>query len=300
MSLATATPNLDTGARLRQIVADYASLTKPGIVSLLVATALATMIAAAHGRPRLLAAIAVAVGGALAAGGAHAINCFVDRDIDALMSRTRHRPIPDGRIPGWHAVVMGIAFNVLAFAVLWAWANLLAASLAIVATLIYVFVYTIWLKRSTPQNIVIGGAAGAIPPLVGWAAVTGNLDVTALSLFAVIFLWTPPHFWALAQILARDYERAGVPMMPVVASSTSTKRQSVLYAFLTLAVSLVPFFTHAVGPIYFAGAGVLGLGLVTVSVLDLRGRRWTRPLFAYSIAYLAALFTILAVAGLLG
>ncbi len=300
MSLATATPNSDTGTRLRQIAADYASLTKPGIVSLLVATALATMIAAAHGRPHLLAAIAVAVGGGLAAGGAHAINCFIDRDIDAVMSRTRHRPIPDGRIPGWHALVMGITFNVLAFAVLWAWANLLAASLAILATLIYVFVYTIWLKRSTPQNIVIGGAAGAIPPLVGWAAVTGNLDVTALSLFAVIFLWTPPHFWALAQILARDYERAGVPMMPVVASSTSTKRQSVLYAILTLAVSLVPYFTHAVGPIYFAGAGVLGLGLVAVSVLDLRGRRWTRPLFAYSIAYLAALFTILAVAGLLG
>lgn len=300
MSLATAAPTSGTGAHLRQVAADYLSLTKPGIVSLLVATALATMVAAAHGRPRLLATIAVAVGGSFAAGGAHAINCYIDRDIDALMSRTRRRPIPDGRIPGWHALVMGGAFNVVAFFLLWAWANLLAASLAILATLIYVFIYTIWLKRSTPQNIVIGGAAGAIPPLVGWAAVTGNLDLTALSLFAVIFLWTPPHFWALAQIITRDYERAGVPMMPVVASRSSTKRQSVLYAVLTLAVSLVPFFTHAVGPIYLVGAGILGGGLVAVSVLDLRGRRWTRPLFAYSIAYLAALFTVLAVAGLLG
>ena len=300
MSLATAAPATVTRGNLRQVAADYLSLTKPGIVGLLVATALATMVAAAHGRPHLLAAIAVAVGGSLAAGGAHAINCHIDRDIDALMSRTRRRPIPDGRIPGWHALVMGVAFNIVAFGLLWAWANLLAAALAILATLIYVFVYTLWLKRSTPQNIVIGGAAGAIPPLVGWAAVTGGLDLTALSLFAVIFLWTPPHFWALAQIISRDYQRAGVPMMPVVASRSSTKRQSVLYAVLTLAVSLVPFFTHSVGVIYLAGAAVLGLGLVGVSVLDLRGKRWTRPLFAYSIAYLAALFTVLAVAGLLG
>jgi len=300
MSVVTAPRAAGTRAHVRQVAADYVSLTKPGIVSLLVATALATMVAAAHGRPHLLAALAVAVGGSLAAGGAHAINCYLDRDLDALMSRTRRRPIPDGRIPGWHALVMGVAFNVIAFALLWAWANLVAASLAILATLIYVFVYTIWLKRSTPQNIVIGGAAGAIPPLVGWAAVTGSLDVTALSLFAVIFLWTPPHFWALAQIIARDYERAGVPMMPVVASRDSTKRQSVVYALLTVAVSLVPFFTHAAGPIYLAGASSLGLGLVVLSVLDLRGRRWTRRLFAYSIAYLAALFTILAIAGLLG
>ena len=283
---------------LRQVAADYLSLTKPTIVGLLVATALAAMVAAAHGRPHLLAMLAVIIGGSLAAGGAHSINCWYDRDIDFKMARTRRRPIPDGRIPGWHALVMGIAMNVVAFVVLWAWANLLAAGLALLATLIYVFVYTIWLKRSTPQNIVIGGAAGAIPPLVGWAAVTGGLDLTAFSLFLVIFLWTPPHFWALAQLIARDYRQAGVPMMPVVSSARSTKRQSVAYAVATAVVSLVPYFTGDAGLIYLVGAVVLGVGLVGVSVLDLQGRRWTVPLFAYSIAYLAALFTILAIAGL--
>jgi protoheme IX farnesyltransferase len=287
-----------TTTSLRHVAADYLSLTKPTIVGLLVATALAAMVAAAHGRPHLLAMLAVIVGGSLAAGGAHAINCWYDRDIDLKMSRTRRRPIPDGRIPGWHALVLGIAMNAAAFAALWAWANLLAAGLALLATLIYVFVYTIWLKRSTPQNIVIGGAAGAIPPLVGWAAVTGGLDLTAVSLFLVIFLWTPPHFWALAQVIARDYRQAGVPMMPVVTSAQSTKRQSVGYAVATVAVSLVPYFTGDAGPLYLVGAVLLGVGLVGVSVLDLRGRRWTVPLFAYSIAYLAALFTILAVAGL--
>jgi len=283
---------------LRRLAADYLSLTKPSIVGLLVATALAAMVAAAHGRPHLLAMVAVILGGSLAAGGAHAINCWYDRDIDLKMARTRRRPIPDGRIPAWHALVMGILFNLIAFALLWAWANLLAAALAALATLIYVFVYTIWLKRSTPQNIVIGGAAGAIPPLVGWAAVTGSLDLTALSLFGVIFLWTPPHFWALAQLLARDYRQAGVPMMPVVASTASTKRQSVAYAVATVAVSLVPYFTGDAGWVYLAGALLLGVGLVGVSILDLRGRRWTAPLFAYSIAYLAALFTVLALATL--
>ncbi len=283
---------------LRRLAADYLSLTKPSIVGLLVATALAAMVAAAHGRPHLLAMVAVILGGSLAAGGAHAINCWYDRDIDLKMVRTRRRPIPDGRIPAWHALVLGIVFNLIAFAVLWAWANLLAAALAALATLIYVFVYTIWLKRSTPQNIVIGGAAGAIPPLVGWAAVTGSLDLTALSLFGVIFLWTPPHFWALAQLLARDYRQAGVPMMPVVASTDSTKRQSVAYAVATVAVSLVPYFTGNAGWVYLAGALLLGLGLVGVSILDLRGRRWTALLFAYSIAYLAALFTVLALATL--
>jgi heme o synthase len=287
-----------TTVSLGKVAADYLSLTKPTIVGLLVATALAAMVAAAHGRPHLLAMVGVIVGGSLAAGGAHAINCWYDRDIDLKMSRTRRRPIPDGRIPGWHALVMGSAMNAVAFAVLWAWANLLAAGLALLATLIYVFVYTIWLKRSTPQNIVIGGAAGAIPPLVGWAAVTGGLDLTAVSLFLVIFLWTPPHFWALAQLIARDYRQAGVPMMPVVNSMQSTKRQSVGYAVATAAISVVPYFTGDAGLIYLVGAVVLGVGLVGVSVLDLHGRRWTVPLFAYSIAYLAALFTILAVAGL--
>ena len=276
-------------------VRDYISLLKLRIVALLDATALAVMIPAAHGHPRLESVFAVLVGGTLAAGGAHAINCWFDRDIDAEMSRTRRRPIPDGRIPPWHGLAIGIALNVIAFAALWAWANVLAASLALAGTLIYVFVYTIWLKRSTPQNIVIGGAAGAIPPLVGWAAATGGLDLTALALFAVIFFWTPPHFWALAQMIKADYEQAHIPMLPVVAGERSAKRQTVVYAVLTLAVSVVPFFTGSAGGIYLAGAAVLGVGLVTITLLDLSGRRWTRRLFTYSIVYVALLFGLFAV-----
>jgi heme o synthase len=277
------------------VARDYVSLLKLRIVALLDATAVGVMIPAAHGHPRFAAVLAVLAGGTLAAGGAHAINCWFDRDIDAAMTRTERRPIPGGRIPPWHALALGIALNVLAFAVLWTWTNLLAASLALAGTLIYVFVYTIWLKRATPHNIVIGGAAGAIPPLVGWAAVTGTLDLTALALFAVIFFWTPPHFWALAQLIKADYERAHIPMLPVVAGERSAKRQSVVYAVLTAVVSVIPFFTGAAGAIYLAGAIVLGGGLVAISVLDLTGRRWTRRLFTYSLAYMALLFGLFAI-----
>jgi protoheme IX farnesyltransferase len=239
--------------------------------------------------------MAVLVGGTLAAGGAHAINCWFDRDIDAAMTRTRRRPLPDGRIPPWHAVALGVVLNVVAFAALWAGANLLAALLALTGTLIYVFVYTVWLKRWTPQNIVIGGAAGAIPPLVGWAAATGRLDLTALSFFGVIFFWTPPHFWALAQMIKSDYARAGVPMLPVVAGVQSTKQLSVGYAVVTALVSVIPFFTHSAGAVYLAGAMVLGIGLVGITLLDLEGRRWTRRVFTYSLVYVAALFTLFAI-----
>jgi heme o synthase len=277
------------------VARDYLSLLKLRIVALLDATAIGVMIPAAHGHPRLASVVAVLVGGTFAAGGAHAINCWFDRDIDAEMSRTRRRPLPDGRIPPWHALAIGIALVALAFTVLWAWANLLAAALALAGALIYVFVYTIWLKRATPQNIVIGGAAGAMPPLVGWAAATGSVDVTALALFGVIFFWTPPHFWALAQLIKSDYARAHVPMLPVVAGERSAKRQSVVYAVLTLVVSVVPFFTGSAGAIYLAGAVVLGLGLVAISILDLNGRRWTRRLFTYSLAYMALLFGLFAV-----
>jgi protoheme IX farnesyltransferase len=211
------------------------------------------------------------------------------------MTRTRRRPLPAGRIPPWHALAVGVGLNAVAFAVLWAGANLLSAVLALTGALIYVFVYTIWLKRSTPQNIVIGGAAGAIPPLVGWAGATGRLDLTALALFGVVFFWTPPHFWALAQMIKNDYARANVPMLPVVSGEQSTKRQSVVYAVLTLGVSLVPFFTGSAGAVYLAGAFVLGAGLVGISVLDLDGRRWTRRLWTYSMVYLALLFGLFAV-----
>jgi len=279
-----------------QLARDYVSLLKLRIVVLLDATAVAVMIPAAHGHPSLLAVMAVLVGGTLASGGAHAINCWFDRDIDAEMSRTRRRPIPGGRIPASHALVMGIALNVLAFAVLWAWANLLAASLALAGALIYVFVYTVWLKRSTPHNIVIGGAAGAIPPLVGWAAATGSLDATAFAFFGVIFFWTPPHFWSLAQVIKSDYARARIPMLPVVSGERSAKRQSAVYALATAIVSVVPFFTGSAGTVYLAGAAVLGCGLFGITLLDLTsGRRWTRRVFAYSIVYVAALFGLFAV-----
>jgi protoheme IX farnesyltransferase len=277
------------------VIRDYLSLLKLRIVVLLVGTAVGPMIPAARGLPTAGAVLAVVLGGTLAAGGAHAINCWLDRDIDAVMKRTRRRPIPDGRIPAWHALALGIALNALAFVVLATLTNVLAAALALTGTLIYVFVYTLWLKRWTTQNIVIGGAAGAMPPLVGWAAVTGSLDVTAFSLFLVIFLWTPTHFWALAQMIRRDYERANIPMMPVVAGDGPTKRQSLAYAIATAAVSLVPFFTHAEGRVYLVGASVLGAGLVALAALDLRGPGWTRRLYGYSSLYLAGLFVLLAV-----
>jgi heme o synthase len=287
-----------TAAAPRSIMAaarDYVSLLKLRIVLLLDATAVGVMIPAAQGHPRLVAVLAVVVGGTLAAGGAHAINCWFDRDIDAEMTRTRRRPLPAGRMTPWHALAIGIGMNILAFAVLWAGANLLAAALALAGTLIYVFVYTIWLKRNTPQNIVIGGAAGAVPPLVGWAAATGHLDLTALALFGVIFFWTPPHFWALAQMIKSDYARANIPMLPVVGGDRSAKRQSIVYAVLTAGVSVIPFFTGKAGAIYLAGAVVLGLGLVAITVLDLEGRRWTRRVFTYSITYMALLFVLFAV-----
>jgi protoheme IX farnesyltransferase len=279
----------------RHVARDYLSLLKLRIVALLDATAVGVMIPAAHGHPRLAPVLAVLIGGTLAAGGAHAINCWFDRDIDAEMSRTRRRPLPDGRIPAWQALAIGIVLNVLAFAVLWSGANLLAAALALLGTLIYVFVYTVWLKRSTPQNIVIGGAAGAVPPLVGWAAATGHLDVTAFALFGVVLFWTPPHFWALAQVIKADYARAHIPMLPVVSGERSAKRQSVVYGVLTAVVSVIPFVTGSAGAVYMAGAVVLGVGLVGMTVLALSGRRWTRRLFAYSIVYLALLFGLFAI-----
>jgi protoheme IX farnesyltransferase len=284
-----------TSRGAREVLRDYLSLLKLRIVLLLVGTAVLPMVPAARGLPRLAAVLAVVVGGVLAAGGAHSINCWLDRDLDARMKRTRQRPVPDGRIPAWHALALGIALNAVAFCVLLTLANPQAALLAMAGTLIYVFVYTLWLKRWTTQNIVIGGAAGAVPPLVGWAAVTGRVDATALSLFLVVFFWTPPHFWALAQLIRRDYERASVPMMPVVAGGPRTKRQSLVYAVVTLAVSLVPFFTHAEGAVYLAGASLLGLGLVGLAALDLAARGWTRRLYGYSSLYLALLFVLLAV-----
>ena len=205
---------------------DYVALTKPKIILLLVLTATGAMFLAAEGSPPLSTVLLVLFGGGLAAGGANALNQYWDRDIDERMVRTSTRPLPDQRIDPRHALYFGAALNVIAFMVLSSWVNLLAASLTLAATIFYVAVYTNWLKRSTTQNIVIGGAAGAIPPLVGWAAITGDLSLAALYMFAIVFFWTPPHFWALAVLLRNDYARAGVPMLPVVMGSKRRRGRS--------------------------------------------------------------------------
>ena len=279
----------------RDVVLDYVSLAKPRIIVLLLITALGGMMIASRGWPSTGLVILTLLGGALAAAGAGAINCWIDRDIDGEMYRTRRRPIPDGRIAPGHALAFGIALGVAAFVLLAFWVNVLAATLAVSGLLFYVFVYTLWLKRSTAQNIVIGGAAGAVPPLVGWAAVTHSLDLTALYLFAIIFLWTPPHFWALALRIQRDYARVGVPMLPVVRGEHEAKRQILLYTVLLVAVTLMLFVTGALGALYLAGAAVLGGAFILFAVLNLRDRRrrWSRPLFDYSIAYLALLFGVM-------
>jgi protoheme IX farnesyltransferase len=279
----------------RDVALDYLSLAKPRIIVLLLVTALGGMMIASRGWPSTGLVILTLVGGALSAAGAGAINCWIDRDIDGDMYRTRRRPIPDGRIAPAHALTFGITLGVLAFVLLAFWVNVLAATLSVSGLLFYVFVYTLWLKRSTAQNIVIGGAAGAVPPLVGWAAVTHSLDLTAVYLFAIIFLWTPPHFWSLALRIQRDYARVGVPMLPVVRGEQEAKRQILLYTLLLVAVTLMLFVSGAVGGLYLAGASLLGAAFIAFAILNLRDRRrrWSRPLFDYSIAYLALLFAVM-------
>src|SRR3989441_6092867 len=241
----------------REVVLDYVSLAKPRIIPLLLITALGGMMMAERGWPSTGLVALTLLGGALAAAGAGAINCWIDRDLDGAMLRTRRRPLPDGRIAPSHALIFGIGLGVAAFLLLAFWVNVLAATLAISGLLFYVFVYTLWLKRVTVQNIVIGGAAGAIPPVVGWAAVTHRVDLTAIYLFAVIFLWTPPHFWALALRLRGDYARAKVPMLPVVRGEAVARRQIVAYTLVLVAETLAIVLTGALGLFYLAGAAVL-------------------------------------------
>ena len=281
------------------VLADYLSLTKPRILLLLLITELGTMIAAARGWPGTSLTLVALAGGAFSAGGAAAVNCWFDRDIDAVMARTCTRPIPSGRIAPANALIFGIGLSALGFAVLALLTNLLAALLALAGGLFYVFVYTMWLKRSTRQNIVIGGAAGAFPPLVGWAVVTGAIAPPALALFAVIFFWTPPHFWSLALLLRRQYQAVGVPMLPVVATDADTRRSIVGYSVMLLAVSLVPAIWF--GPVYALGATVLGGGFLWMAWrgLTAEGLRWASRLFHFSLAYLAALFALAAVGALL-
>ena len=285
-------PNLAQQASLLGVINDYITLTKPPIVMLLLVTAAGGMFLASQGVPSLSIMGLVWVGGALGAGGANALNHYLDRDIDQLMLRTRQRPVAGHRISPNKALIFGMLLNLLAFLVLATWVNLLSAALTLAATLFYVFVYTSWLKRTTPQNIVIGGAAGSIPPLVGWAAVTGGLDLPALYLFAIIFLWTPPHFWALSLLIQRDYERASIPMLPVVAGLDYTILNIFLYSLLVVALSLMFALTTAVGWVYLGSALLLGGGFIGLAWQLKRWRtsRQARHLYLYSLLYLALLF----------
>jgi protoheme IX farnesyltransferase len=276
----------------RQTLGAYVALTKPRIIELLLVTTLPAMAVAAQGMPDLWITIATLVGGSLAAGGANAINCFLDRDIDAVMRRTRRRPIPAGQIAPEKALAFGIALSVIAFLFLWAAVNLLTAGLAMSAILFYVFVYTLWLKRSTVENIVIGGAAGSVPPLCGWAAVTNSLDAAPLIMFAVIFLWTPPHFWALAIGYTSDYAQAGVPMLPVTRGAVEARRRSLVYAIATVAASLALYATGDVGGFYLMAAAALGGAFVWLSwrQLEIATTKAALTLFRYSLTYLALIF----------
>ncbi len=255
------------------------------------------MILAAHGLPSLGLILAVVVGGAMAAGGANTINCWLERDRDQLMRRTHDRPLPQGEIVPSHALAFGVVLNVLAFALLAATANLLAAALTLSATLFYVFVYTIWLKPRTVQNIVIGGAAGAVPALVGWAAVTGSLATPAWLLFAVVFFWTPAHFWALAMKYRDDYAAAGIPMLPVVRGFAVTARQIAGYAMLTVSVTFALTLTGATGLPYGIAVLVLGAAFVTQAFGLVRDPSPKRAIkfFAFSNVYLMLVFVAVAV-----
>jgi heme o synthase len=276
----------------------YVQLTKPRVMSLLLATTATAMVIAARGMPPLGLFLATLLGGALMSGGAGAINHYVDRDIDPLMGRTAWRPIPSGVISPRRALWFGIALAVLASVILVAFVNVLACLLSLVGLLGYVFIYTLWLKRSTPSNIVIGGAAGAIPPLVGWAAVTNEVSsLTAWYLFAIIFFWTPPHFWALSLLIREHYARAGVPMLPVVRGDEETRRQIVLYSVLLVVLTLVLSPFGMMGTVYFGAALVLGGAFLLLAVRLWRQatRQAARRLYLYSLLYLFALFAAMAV-----
>ncbi|MDP9176622.1 MAG: heme o synthase [Gemmatimonadota bacterium] len=277
------------------LVRDMVMLTKPRIISLLLVTTVAPMYVA--GTPTFGLVLVVMVGGYLMAGGANAVNMYLDRDIDDRMARTRLRPIPSGRMSGRSVLAFGIALATAAtflFAVL---TNVLTATLALGGFYFYVYVYTRWLKRTTPHNIVIGGAAGAFPPLVGWAAMTGRLDLTAVYLFLIVFYWTPPHFWALALLKQRDYSKAGVPMAPLVWGERETMRQMLAYAVILVAITLLPVTFGAFGFLYLASAALLGALFIGGLIRMMRAADWTAPawwVYKYSLLYLALLFVAMA------
>ncbi|HEX2851055.1 MAG TPA: heme o synthase [Acidimicrobiales bacterium] len=274
----------------------YVALTKPRIIELLLVTTLPTMVVAKRGLPPIGLMIATLVGGALAAGGANAINMYVDRDIDQIMKRTAKRPLVTGAVTPRAALTFAIMLEIVAFAELWLLVNLLSAVLALSATLFYVFVYTLWLKRTSKQNIVIGGAAGAVPVLVGWAAVQNSLSLAPLVLFAVVFVWTPPHFWALAIKYRDDYAAADVPMLPAVASVKATARQIVIYTVALWACTLVFAPIARMGIVYVVAAIVLGAVFLWFAVQLQREESQARAmrLFSYSISYVTLLFAAMA------
>jgi protoheme IX farnesyltransferase len=280
----------------REVAGDYLALTKPRVISLLLVTTLATMFVA-DSSPGIGVILATMLGGYLAAGGAGAINHYIERDIDGRMQRTARRPLPAGRIEARAALWFGIALGVLSFLLFALAVNMTAALLAMAGLLGYVFVYTLWLKPLTSQNIVIGGAAGAVPPLVGWAAAAGQLDASAFYLFAIVFYWTPPHFWALALLIKDDYARTGIPMLPVVDGEAETRRQILLYGWLLLAITALPLAGGLFGAIYAVAAGVLGAVFLGLCLrLHRRADRASAAiLFHYSLAYLALLFTAMAI-----
>ena len=278
------------------VLRDYITLTKPTVQSLLLLTTVTTMYVA--GDPSIGLVFLTCLGGALSAGGAGAINHAVDRDIDRIMSRTADRPVASGRVSPGAAIAFGALLGCASFTLLALTVNPLAAALSISGLFGYVFVYTLWLKRATPQNIVIGGAAGAVPPLVAWAAVTGGLDGMAFYMFAIVFFWTPPHFWALSLLMKDEYAKAGIPMLPVVRGEEETRRQILLYTVLLYAVTQLPFCAGGLGVAYLVPSIALGAGFIYCAVRLLRSadRRWALKTYLYSLAYLALLFLSMAIA----
>jgi heme o synthase len=278
------------------LLRDYLTLTKPKVQSLLLFTTITTMYVAGDPSPGLV--FLTCLGGALSAGGAGAINHAVDRDIDRTMARTADRPVASGRVSAAAATAFGISLGAASFLLLALTVNPLAAALSLSGFFGYVCVYTLWLKRTTPQNIVIGGAAGAVPPLVAWAAVTGGLSGMAFYMFAIVFFWTPPHFWALSLLMKDEYAKAGVPMLPVVRGEEETRRQILLYTVLLYAVTQLPFCAGGLGVSYLVPSMLLGAGFIYFSVrlFRSRDRRWALRTYLYSLAYLALLFLSMAIA----
>ena len=287
---ATTTAGVLRVPAVRQLVSDYVEMTKPKVQSLLLLTTVTTMYVA--GDPSIGLVALTCLGGYLSAGGAGAVNHFYDRDIDAAMKRTADRPVASGRVAPAAALVYGLLLAALSIVVLAVGVNPLAAALSLSGFLGYTLVYTVWLKRSTPQNIVIGGAAGAVPPLVGWAAATGSLSWTALYLFAIVFYWTPPHFWALSLLMKDEYAKVGVPMLPVVRGERETRKQILLYTLLLYAVTQLPFCAGGFGAIYLVSSVTLGALFIAGAVTLYRraDRRSALRLYLFSLGYLAALF----------